>query len=260
MSEKEQTRLPITKRSMADNAWLQLGDVKKLEYKNPFEDYDIDKPGLSVVRLMRNPEYLSYAADVLLDIQNIPEQSVILEEMWIRPAPMFLASRGFGKSFMLAEYAVLKCALYPGTKIVIVGAAFRQSKVIFDYMVNIWNNAPILRSICNTSSGPKSSPDRCIMQINDSQAVAIPLGDGSKIRGLRAHIIIADEFSSIPPDIFETVVRGFGVVSAKPVDNVQLAASRKYLQEQGEWSEDSEEWYKQKKGNQVIKVVLGCML
>ena len=42
---------------------------------------------------------------------------------------MYIASRGFGKSFLLSVYCLLKCTLIPGTKIVIVGAAFRQSKV-----------------------------------------------------------------------------------------------------------------------------------
>ena len=38
------------------------------------------------------------------------------------------------------------------------------------------------------------------MRLGDSWTIAIPMGDGSKIRGLRAHIIIADEFASISPD------------------------------------------------------------
>ena len=45
------------------------------------------------------------------------------------------------------------------------------------------------------------------------ESMAVPLGDGSKIRGLRAHTIIADEFNSIPVDIYETVVAGFTAVS-----------------------------------------------
>jgi hypothetical protein len=49
--------------------------------------------------------------------------------------------------------------------------------------------------------------------VGDSIIVALPLGDGTKIRGQRANIIIADEFASIPKDIFETVVRGFAAVA-----------------------------------------------
>ena len=254
MNEIKAQPLPIMKRSLQENAWLNLGDVSKLQIDNPLgrDDFDIEHPGLAEMRLMRNPEYLSYAAEVLLDIENLPAQSVVLEELWTRPFPMFVAARGFGKSFLLAEYAMLKCALVPGTKVVIVGAAFRQSKVIFEYMVNIWQNAPILRSICDNDSGPRSSPDRCLMQINDSWAVAIPLGTGEKIRGLRAHTILCDEFASVPPDIFETVVRGFTAVSARPVDNVKAAASRKFLQSRGEWDSSSEVLYSQRRSNQVI--------
>ena len=51
-----------------------------------------------------------------------------------------------------------------------------------------------------------------------------PLGDGSKIRGLRAHTIIADEFNSIPVEIYETVVAGFAAVSANPTDNVKASS------------------------------------
>lgn len=245
-------KLPILKRSIEDNAWLQLGDLSRHDIANPLADHDPSRPGLAELRLMRDSDYLMYAAEVMLDIENLPEQGVVLEELWNRPFPMYIASRGFGKSFLLAEYAMLRCILVPGTKIVVVGAAFRQSKVIFDYMVNIWDNSPILRSVCNQRSGPKSSPDRCMMRLNDSWIMAVPLGDGSKIRGLRAHVIMADEFASIPPDIFETVVRGFTAVSAKPVDNVKAAARRKQLKESGLWTPDKERLYGNRRVNQVI--------
>lgn len=100
-------------------------------------------------------------------------------------------------SFLLAVYSTLRCLLIPGSKIVIVGAAFRQSKVIFEYMETIWRNAPILRSLCSDNSGPRRDIDRCTLRINDSWTIAVPLGDGGKIRGLRAHTIIADEFNCL---------------------------------------------------------------
>ena len=40
------------------------------------------------------------------------------------------------------------------------------------------------------------------MHIGQSTITCLPLGDGSKIRGQRANDIIADEFASIPRDIF----------------------------------------------------------
>jgi hypothetical protein len=146
---------------------------------------------------------------------------------------MLIASRGFGKSFSLSLYAMLRALLIPDRKVVIVGAAFRQSKVLFEYMETIWNNAPILRSMCSSSSGPRRDVDRCVMKINNSRITCLPLGDGTKIRGQRANDIIGDEFGSIPKLIFETVVVGFGAVSSNPVENVKRIAAAKMAEELG---------------------------
>ena len=48
-------------------------------------------------------------------------------------------------------------------------------------MDTIWSNAPVLRSVCNNTSGPRTGIDRCIMRINDSRAIFIPLGDGCAV-------------------------------------------------------------------------------
>jgi hypothetical protein len=165
---------------------------------------------------------------------------------------MFVASRGFGKSFLMAMYCTLKCILVPGTKIVVVGAAFRQSKIIFEYMETLWRNSPILRSIFSgNDDGPRRDVDRCTMRLGESWTIAVPMGDGSKIRGLRAHIIIADEFASISPDIYETVVSGFAAVSASPIQNVKEEAKKAAMLEAGLWNEELEA-VQIKKGNQAI--------
>jgi len=238
-----------------DLAYLRLtkDDIKNL--KNPFHDLTIkqrDNLHLYALSLMRNPKYFYWTVKTLLNIELLPEQVAVLRELWIRSFPMYIASRGFGKSFLLAVYCTLRCTLVPGTKIVIVGAAFRQSKIIFEYMDTIWKNAPLLQSICSDTSGPRRDIDRCLMKINDSWTMAVPLGDGSKIRGLRAHTIIADEFNSIPVDIYETVVAGFAAVSAKPTDNVKQAAKRKKMQAEGRWSDKQEGIYQDRQQNQSI--------
>lgn len=217
------TRL-IRPKSILEDAWLGMGNLDGLEIDNPLigrSRDDIENPGLLELRLMRNPAYISLAAKVLLDIELLPGQAMILEELWNRPFPMYIGSRGYGKTFLLAVLATLKCALIPGMKVVGVGAAFRQAKFIFEYMESIWNNAPVLRSVCDGNSGPIVNADRCSMIINDSVARFVPLGDGQKIRGMRANLILADEFGSINPAIYETVIGGFGAVAARPVDRVK---------------------------------------
>jgi hypothetical protein len=89
------------------------------------------------------------------------------------------------------------------------------------------------------------------MRLGESWTIAVPMGDGSKIRGLRAHIIIADEFASISPDIYETVVSGFAAVSASPIQNVKEEAKKAAMLEAGLWNEELEA-VQIKKGNQAI--------
>jgi hypothetical protein len=164
-------------------------------------------------------------------------------------------------SFLLAIYAMLRLLLTPcnedgsaGCKIVIVGAAFRQSKIIFDYMDTLWHNSPIYRSLAGTGkkTGPSHDTDRWTMNINGNFAIAIPLGDGSKIRGLRATIVIADEFASISPTIYDTVVGGFGVVKSSPWEGVQDSYRRDALIADDLWTPTQEEQFSNKLGNQSI--------
>jgi hypothetical protein len=239
-----------------DDAWLGLGDLSLLKIDdNPMihrQKSEIENPDLHLMKLLKDPKYFGSTCDLLFGIELHPIQIAILQEFWVRPFPMFIASRGFGKSFIMSLYCVLRMILKPGTKIVIVGAAFRQSKIIFEYMETIWRNSPILRSIFSgNDDGPRRDVDRCTLRLGDSWAIAIPMGDGSKIRGLRAHIIIADEFASISPDIYETVVSGFAAVSASPIQNVKEEAKKKAMQAEGMWNDEVEQ-LNIKMGNQAI--------
>jgi hypothetical protein len=248
--------MPMVNSSELDYAWLKLGDISKITVTDNLMIHrpqkDIENPDQHLLKIMKSPANFSLTARLLMDIELHPIQLAILEEFWDRPFPMFIASRGFGKSFLLALYCTLKCIFVPGTKIVVVGAAFRQSKVIFEYMETIWRKSSIIRSIFNgNDDGPRRDVDRCTMRYGDSWTIAIPLGDGSKIRGLRAHIIIADEFASISPEVYETVVSGFAAVSADPIGNVKAEAKKDLMKELGIWSDELEE-LQYRRSNQAI--------
>ena len=237
-----------------NEAWLNL-DISEGELFNPAGILTMrdDDYHLRLVYLMTRPEYFSFLCKYMLNVQILPSQALMLYEMWNRKFPMLIASRGFGKSFILSLYSLLRALLLPKRKVVVVGAAFRQSKVLFEYMETIWRNAPILRDICSNTSGPRRDVDRCVMRINDSTITCLPLGDGQKIRGQRANDIIADEFASIPREIFENVVAGFAAVSADPIDNVKRLAAKKRAKELGvELDEDRKDEDLSIKDNQII--------
>ena len=96
-----------------DDAWLGLGDLSQLDIKhNPMINRnkdDIEKPDAHLMRLIRDPLYLGSTCQILFNIQLHPIQVAILQEFWTRAFPMFVASRGFGKSFLMSLYCILKC-------------------------------------------------------------------------------------------------------------------------------------------------------
>lgn len=212
-----------------DDAWLGLRFNE--EYLIRPLDVVFDDDPISYIKkmvwLMTQPEYFSFVCKYVLGVELLPFQCVVLAEMWNRKFPMFIATRGAGKSFLLALYAVLRALILPNRKIIVVGAAFRQSKVIYEYAENIWNNAPVLQSLCDQGSGPRRDVDMCRLKINNSMVTALPIGNGEKIRGQRAQDICTDEMASVPIDIFENVIAGFASVRASPAESVKLTAMEK---------------------------------
>jgi hypothetical protein len=217
-------------KQLLNDAWLGI-DVDESMLFNPMDfvmqDSDNEKLLERIAWLMMRPEYFSFACKYVLNIEISPFQGLLLQEIWNRKFPMLVGSRGMGKSFILSVYPLLRALFMPRRKIIIVGAAFRQSKVLFEYMDTIWQNAPVLRDLCDSRSGPRRDVDRCVMHIGPSTITCLPLGDGSKIRGQRANDIIADEFASIPRDIFENVVAGFAAVASSPIEKVKQKAKEK---------------------------------
>lgn len=185
----------------------------------------------AVLGNMLNLDYIGWTAKVILGIDLFPIQIAMLQIMWNTPFPMLIACRGGSKSFMLAVYAVLRALLDPGTKIVIVGAGLRQARLVFNYIDTMWGNSPILRNIVGggKKAGPRQNVDLCYFKVGDSIIYALPMGDGTKIRGFRANVVIADEFASIPEDVFDIVVRGFAATAKTPVEEAKKIAFDKTL-------------------------------
>lgn len=226
-------KLDISKRDFIELAWLNLGkdlpDCIDLPESFEFSEEGKDKPMEELLLILANPDNFYFTVKHIFNIELLPFQLCILKELWTKKYPMLIATRGAGKSFMLALYALLKAFLQQGSKVVLVGSGFRQSKMLFEYCERIYENAPIFRSICTDK--PRRDVDKCSFTVGQSTIIAIPVGDGSKIRGYRATCIIADEFASISESIYEVVIAGFGAVSSTPVQDVKDKATIKLLRE-----------------------------
>lgn len=238
--------------------WLELDGPPKFS-RNPFLDNDFfsanHDPLEDLTKILCQGDYLPYAAKLLLNVTTAPFQSVILDRFWSKKRPMLVGCRGMSKTFSLAVYALLRLIFHQGCNIVCVTPTFRQSKHIFEYMCKIWSNSSILQDLVldKKREGPKRDLDRCEFRLGASTAIFIPLGDGQKIRGLRANYTIVDEFHAVPEEIYNVVVQGFGMTSSDPIEKIKNVALKKKLKKQGIW-DDSFELLEQQQisGNQTI--------
>lgn len=224
---------------LLEYSYLNLQPRDFLEINNELVDRDktikYENPLFELMDFMRQPENFAFTCKWLFDIHLLPFQVAILCELWKRKYPMLIGSRGFGKSWILSLYSVLRLLFCPGSKIIFVGAGFRQSKILFEYVESFFRASPIFRNIIGNSrtQGPKHDTDRHSFYAGDSVIHALPIGDGQKIRGMRATNIISDEFSSMIQEIFEVVIEGFASVNINPVDKVKQISSNKLLKKLG---------------------------
>lgn len=213
-----------------------------------------DNPVVDLLNIIRDPKNFAFTCKYILNREIAPFQNVILRELWNCPFPILLGSRGAAKSSNLAFYISLRSTINQGYKTAITGLVFRQSKVVMGYIEDLWSKAPIWRDMMSdVKSGISHTQDLWSINIGESVAFACPLGDGSRVRGLRANCLITDEFATINPEIYETVLAGFTAVSASPIENMKRQAAIKLLRKEGLWTQEHDENVRLNyKGNQVI--------
>lgn len=212
----------------------QIRRINKSAWKTTFKKEDVmrifDECGTAQsIYHMANFNLAWFVQKVFCNSQGkplklLPFQQIMLQMLWSKKFPMILATRGAGKSFILGLYALLRAILVPGSKIVICGAGFRQAKLVFKYIETLYEASPLIKEALEQWGGPKYGSDMATLRVGLSVIQAIPIGDGEKIRGIRATCLIADEFASIPEEIFDIVIAPFTAVHANPEERAANAA------------------------------------
>ena len=136
-------------------------------------------------------------------------QKLILFVMEYFPNFMYIASRGTGKSFLIALYAILKCILYPDLKVVISSATKGQAiLMIKQYVRYFYNEYPLIRNEIDEIKDGVAEP-KCTFK-NGSTITAVTASDNS--RGFRSNILILEEFAIMKKGIIDSVLKKFGTV------------------------------------------------
>lgn len=133
-------------------------------------------------------------------------QKILIHAMMNNYYFMFIACRGLGKSWLTALFCCVRCILYPGTKIVVVAGTLKQAnETLLKIEKDLMRQSSILRTeieICNIGQ------NESIIQFRNGSWISAAVSNDNS-RGLRANIIVCDEFRMVDKTVLDKVIRKF---------------------------------------------------
>lgn len=135
-------------------------------------------------------------------------QKILIVMMNWSSTTAFIGSRGIGKTFLSAVFCVIRCILYPGTKICIASGTRGQSiNVLEKIMLELKPNSPELAAEIDEKETKINGTNAQIVFRNSSYIKVVTASDSA--RGNRANLLLLDEFRMISKDVIDTILRKF---------------------------------------------------
>lgn len=202
-------------------------------------------------------------AEEYLGIHLKPFQKILIYCMITYHYTAFFASRGLGKTFLTAIYCVIKCILFPGTKIIIAAGQKSQAmKIVTEKipeLMNMSKTGMIKREIKGSIRTSMNTDDPNIEFVNGSWIKVVAAHQGA--RSARATLLILDEFRMIDPLVYRNVLRRFLAASRQPafLSKPEFSNKQEYLERNQEIFLTSC-WYKYNWSYDRYKVFVKSML
>ena len=142
-------------------------------------------------------------------------QKIMIVMMFICTNVCFIGSRGIGKTFLSAVFCVVRCILYPGTKICIVSGTRGQGiQVLEKIMMELKPRSPELAGEIDERNTQINNTKAQIAFKNASYIKVVTASDNA--RGNRANCLIIDEARLVKKDIIDTILRKFLTLRRMP--------------------------------------------
>lgn len=151
---------------------------------------------------------------------------------------IYLASRGQGKTWLTAIFCVVRCILFPESKIILAAGQKSQSIEVLEKVLDLRANSPNLaREIEEIKTGTNDA--RCTFK-NGSWIRVVAANQGA--RSKRANVIVVDEFRMVDKSIVDSVLRKFMTAPRQP--KYLSKPEYKHLKERNKEIYLSSCWYK----------------
>ena len=142
-------------------------------------------------------------------------QKLLLVMMFWSNIFVLIACRGLGKTFLSAIYCVVRCILYPGTKVCIASGTRGQAINVLEKIM--YELKPISPELCAEIDEKQSKVNGTNAQIvffNTSVIKVVTASDSA--RGNRCNVLLLDEYRLISKDTIDTVLRKFLTLRRMP--------------------------------------------
>ena len=170
-------------------------------------------------------------------------QKILIYEMMHNNYTMYIASRGQGKTFLVALFCVVRCILFPKTKICVASATRPQAnevllKITDDFMKN-YNTGS--NNLCREIEYHVVSSNNAIIKFANGSWIKVVTASDSG-RSSRANIVVVDEFRMVDKGTIDTVLKRFLTAPRQP--NYLNKKEYSHLIERNKEIYMSSAWYK----------------
>ena len=217
----------------------QKRKLKEYDINKVIMDIDgfIDERESKILLYQFLRENITFSTNLIAGVDLFPFQHMAVKAMFESDYFLGIWSRGMSKSWTTGIFAFMDAIMNEGVEIGILSKSFRQAKMIFKKIEDIASK-PEAKYLSQCITKVTKANDEWVMQIGSSSIRALPLGDGSKLRGFRFHRIIIDEMLLMPERIYNEVIVPFLSVVPNPKERENLYNLETKLIEQGKMKEE----------------------
>lgn len=140
-------------------------------------------------------------------------QQILINVFFMFNYTMVIASRGMGKSQIVAAALCIYCILYPGTQVVIAAGVRSQSLNVLNKIIDEFY--PKSQNLQNEIASFKIVPSEAYIKFKNGSIIKVVTAKDSS-RSARAHLVIVDEFVQVKETIINTVLRKFKAGQRRP--------------------------------------------
>ena len=153
-------------------------------------------------------------------------QRILLIMMFRSTVFALIAARGIGKTFISAVYCVIRCILYPGTKVCIASGTRGQAITVLEKI--LYELKPLSPELCAELDDKETKVNNTIGQVvfkNTSMIKVVTASDSA--RSNRCNVLIVDECRLVKKDMIDTVLRKFLTLRRMPAYKALSSEERK---------------------------------